>query len=871
MRYPPPAPLDSFLRTPIPVLEELSVDDSAAKLSGVLREQELMSRADSASSKWLCQMAGLQRNRGRIFAALAYADQALEVANREFDPLDITSACAVKASVQTIQGNYVSARQTLTAIPPVAIGKDSDAILAIYEESLGKLLLRAVGVESFEFNEATERYQRSLSLYEDLDDIPGQIRCLIGLSSVSSGDGRYFRALEYVDEGLELCAEFDDWRYLNQLIGCAAFAFRDQGYHQHVADLFQLSIDWSTFIGDRPQKIRSAIGLGEFYRMVFSPPRTTEFDKSLEILRKSVDEAQDCSMGPLMLQGQMALADLFHKAGDFDSQRKCRDLAEKWAKAEPFEGAIRVMDWNDLIGAALVVSRERRMASHLEEAIEGSADPFFVFDEREGSDPSHGDFINEFRNSAANNLLNINSTDIRLLSDLSEVAAFQGLRDVVIQVANKRSTFEDEISIVKENGEITWYARRVSPAGNGAVVTLRDISSNRKIEDALRNAADRAKEADRAKSEFLANMSHEVRTPINGVLGLAQLLGELDLDPTARKYVDGIASSGAILLKVIGDVLDLSKIEARKMHLDPQPTPLVPLLQDVIGLFEGKAAQGGIDLTLKIDPEVPDVIVVDGTGLRQVLANLVGNALKFTPAGAVHLSVVCENSQLMFRVTDSGVGVPPHLIDLIFEPFQRAVSESDGIDGTGLGLTISRRLIELMGGKISVVSKEGEGSTFYFSLPLTVGCVSEHEGVANLQPDEIRFDGFKVLLVEDNEVNVLVSEGMLEQLGCEITHAENGQVALECVRAAYFDLVLMDVRMPIMDGLAATRAIREMEGGTDKHVPIIALTAGALAQEKVACFDAGMDDYLVKPFSKTSLRDAMSRQFGPAGTRKQTI
>jgi len=858
----PPSPLDSFLQTPVPDLAQMGPEDSAWGLAAGFREQDLMAKVESRSAQWLCQMAGLQRNRGRMFAALAYVSQAIEVAHREESNLDLSKGHAIRATIQILQGNYNSARQTMAHVPPLAHGSATERVMAIYEETFAKLLLRSVGSTSFEFNEAKERFQRGFELYGDMDDKLGQIRCLIGLSSVTSGDGYYFRALEYVDTGIKLSSQIDDWRYLNQLLGCAAFAFRDQGYRQNVEDLFQLSIDWSTFIGDRPQKIRSVGGLGEYYRMIFNPPKPDGFDKSLELLRQAISEAEDCGMGPMMLENQMALANLFQKSGDAVSQRKCRELAEKWAKSEAFEGALRVMDWNDLIGNALQVSRERRMATRLEEAIEGSADPFFVFDTREGSDIGRGDLINEFRNSAANSLLGVDPNEVRLLTDLAEVPVFQGLRDPLFGAVNDRITYEDEIRLDVLDGETVWYARRVAPAGGGAVLTFRDITSNRKIEDALREAADRAHEADRAKSEFLANMSHEVRTPINGVLGLAQLLQELELEPTARKYVDGIASSGAILLKVIGDVLDLSKIEARKMPINPRPTRLQPLIEELMNLFSGRASEVAVDLSANIGVDVPDVVIVDDTSLRQVLANLIGNAIKFTREGSVGISVGLDQGRLRFEVTDTGIGVPSDLIEAIFEPFQRAGSEADGIDGTGLGLTISRRLVELMGGQLGVASKQGEGSTFTFTLPFEEGTITpQHESPVLVQA-EVRFDGLRVLLVEDNSVNVLVSEGMLAQLGCIVSHAEDGQLAVDQYREMRFDLVLMDVRMPVMDGLAATRAIREIEAGTDRHVPIIALTAGALSQEREACFESGMDDYLVKPFSKSALRETLFRRFG---------
>ncbi len=857
----PPSPLDTFLQIQIPVLEELAPNDPVLQLAAGYREQELMAKSEATSSTWLCHMAGLQRNRGRMFAALAYAGQALEVALRTGSDLEIANGYTIRSTIQIIQGNYISARQTLAEIPKLASGPSSREVMAVYEETMAKLLLRTVGSTAFEFDEAGERCQRAIELYEDLEDVQGQIRCLITLSSVTSGEGKYFRALEFVDAGLKLSAEINDWRYLNQLLGCAAFAFRDQGYRQHVDELFRLSIDWSTYIGDRPARIRCVGGLGEYFRMAYAPPKPFGFDKSLEYLRQAVAEAEECGLGPLMLENQMALANLFQKSGNEEAYLRCRELAEKLTKAEAFEGALRVLGWNDLIGNALEVSRERRMATRLGEAIEGSADPFFVFDMREGLENNHTDMINEFRNLAANALLGIEATEVRLLTDILDKPVFHGLRIPIENAVHGRAIFEDEIQISEQTFNAKWFMRRIAPAGQGAVVTFRDVTSNKQIEIALREAAEKAGEADRAKTEFLANMSHEIRTPINGVLGLAHLLRDTELQKTARKYVDGIISSGTILLKVIGDVLDLSKIEARKLQIHPGPTLLRPLANEVLALFEGRASRAEVQVDLEFDANIPDAVILDGPVLRQVLTNLVGNAIKFTRQGSVTLRVFRREQLLSFSVSDTGIGIPSHLLDSVFEPFQRAGSEADGIDGTGLGLTISRRLVDLMGGQLTVTSEHSIGSTFAFELPLVVGASSQDN--ETLQPIEVvfQFKGLKVLLVEDNSVNVLVSEGILDQLGCDVFHAENGKIAHEMFLASAYDLVLMDVRMPVMDGLEATRRIRESEAHVGTHVPIIALTAGALSQEREACFEAGMDDYLVKPFSKAMLRQAIANAF----------
>ena len=862
----PPSPHSGFLQVPIPSLGGLESSHPAWKLEAARAEELWIQQPDHESAGWIWQMAAIHRDRGRFEMALSYANTAAEKAQTNGIDSDYIQALAVRASVQVLQGNFNSARETLNRIRPLLIGVSDRKLVAVYEETLATLLLRMVGSTLFEFEEAGDRYTKAWALYEELGDIPGQLRCTVGMASVLSGRGQYFKALERIDQGLKLSKAHDLWSYTGQLLGCAAFAFRDQGYRQKVSDLFDLSLDWTTFVGDIPGRIRFLGGLAELGRMEYEPPAPDALDKTVAMMAQAIWEAKEIGAGPMMLEIQIALVNLYKKAGDRESAWKARVLADKIAQTEAFEGAHRVIDWSTFITDRLTVAREERIASRLEEAIEGSADPFLVFDPRQGSDASKFDLLNEFRNTAAANLLGISESGVWVLADLEQKPEFKGLSEPLMHAAVERQSFEDEVSLVDKSGAKVWYARRVAPAGTGAVLTFRDVTNRHQIEEALREAAQRAHEADRAKSEFLANMSHEVRTPINGVLGLAQLLADLPLEPVARKYVEGIVSSGNILLQVIGDVLDLSKIEARKMELSVGPTLLRPLVTDVIRLFEGQTFASGIALNVNFRNGVPDVVMLAAPSLRQVLANLVGNAIKFTPVGHIDVNVAVVNHALYFEVCDTGVGVRADRIDAIFDPFEQS-DLTQQVGGTGLGLTISKRLIELMGGNMGVTSSQGTGSCFFFTLPLVeADAIRTHSTPATMQED-IRFDGKRVLLVEDNPVNTLVSEGMLNRLGCEVTCVENGLEAVERFEEDRFDLVLMDMRMPVMDGISATRRIRESESTLGGHTPIVALTAGALTQEREACLAAGMDDYLGKPFTLRALRETIYRAIGELSER----
>ncbi|RYG35239.1 response regulator, partial [bacterium] len=344
-----------------------------------------------------------------------------------------------------------------------------------------------------------------------------------------------------------------------------------------------------------------------------------------------------------------------------------------------------------------------------------------------------------------------------------------------------------------------------------------------------------------------------IRTPLNGVLGLARMLAEIDLDPIQKAYVEDIVLSGDILLDLIGDVLDLSKIEAQNMKLAPAVVSLTNLVASIVKLFRGQAEERATTLSYRIEAGVPETVLVDGVRLRQILANLVGNAVKFTREGEVEIRVASKGERVVFEVRDTGIGIASNRLETIFDRFQQA--EEIGHDGTGLGLTIARALAQLKGGDIAVESELGCGSTFRVSLPLKP--VAEAPPTPNPSAS-LRFDGRRILLVDDNRVNMLVSSHALRKFGCEVVYAEDGRRALDILEGDRFDLILMDVRMPIMNGLDATQEIRRRESGS-RRTPIVALTAGALVQEQDECFEAGMDDFATKPVTFEAIRDVLAR------------
>jgi signal transduction histidine kinase/ActR/RegA family two-component response regulator len=374
-----------------------------------------------------------------------------------------------------------------------------------------------------------------------------------------------------------------------------------------------------------------------------------------------------------------------------------------------------------------------------------------------------------------------------------------------------------------------------------------------------------AEEANQAKSKFLAHMSHEIRTPMNGILGMAELLSRARLDTVQSRQVQAIAGCGKSLMAILNDLLDLSKIEAGRLQLELQGFELRRVVRECCELMSAQAADKGLSLVVELPDSLPQRVIGDALRLQQVLRNLLGNALKFTQHGGIIVSVrhATRAGELRFAVRDSGIGIEPEARQRLFKPFEQADnSTSRQYGGTGLGLSISRELVQLMGGSIGVDSTPGVGSEFHFTVPLPV----ERRGAdasacAAEQVAEAALDGVpRVLLVEDNEVNVLYAEAVLKDMGVVVSVARDGAQALAAVQSERFDLVLMDCNMPGMDGLSATPRLREIERRLGRRrTPVIAFSANVMADERSAFAAAGMDDFIAKPYRGEELRRMVER------------
>ena len=541
----------------------------------------------------------------------------------------------------------------------------------------------------------------------------------------------------------------------------------------------------------------------------------------------------------------------------------------------------------DALGTVLIrIEAERRLTESrnlLDGVLAASVDGVLAFRSLRSENGSIADFELVLANPASRRMVNAgHSLDPGTRMTALLPAHFNGdSLQPLIDVVESGKPFSLEFQTAPQNPG-HWLRLTATRLEDGITLTLSDISEAREATDTIIRAKDAAEAADRAKSEFLAVMSHEIRTPMNGVIGFTNLLLETDLDASQKEFVQTIHQCGDSLLNLINDILDFSKIEAGQVELESNPVSLTKCVEDVVYLNKQTVATRSLKLETEVAPNLPEFVFADYHRLRQILLNLVGNAVKFTREGSIRVKVArdAEGTEegtavpVRFEVIDSGIGIPKDKLPKLFKPFSQADSSTTRrYGGTGLGLAICRRLVELMGGGIKVESRAGVGSTFSFTIPFDPVPTEENrtDPARETTPKVISDRNFaadhplEILIAEDNRVNQQLISLVLARMGYRPDIAPDGRVATEAAAARPYDIILMDIQMPEVDGCEATRMIRNQErlriedGARLNPVYIIALTADAMQGDRDRCIQVGMNDYLSKPLRAPELRAALER------------
>ncbi|MFI5218478.1 MAG: ATP-binding protein [Bacteroidia bacterium] len=638
------------------------------------------------------------------------------------------------------------------------------------------------------------------------------------LGILYNGQRDTLKAIEFNKKALEIETEINSTDNMASVSHNLAMQYSDLGQYDSAKFYFTESIRLF-HINDKDARLRKPlINLGEVFRI------THEYDSAIFYMRNGIRNAIEVNDEESLGEGYWYIAKTFQDIGKSDSAKKYFQLAkENIERLQPQAGG--VFFYPDLAR-------------------------FYAWD---------GDYklAYEFLQKAmeAKDLV-FNAENNKVLKEM----------DAKYQAGRKEQEILKQEEQIKRQRILNYSM--IAIAIFFLLLIFFIYRSNRlkqKSNKLLAVAKEKAEQSEKFKQQFLANMSHEIRTPMNAVMGMTNLVLDTSLNSKQKFYLEGIKNSSETLLYIINDILDLSKIEAGKIELEKIDFSIRDMAEQVKQTLHHKAEEKGLEFITDIDSKIPDVLVGDPTRLNQVLMNLAGNAIKFTEKGSVTIEIkkTSYENVIRFSIIDTGIGIPQDKLQTVFESFSQAhSSDTRKFGGTGLGLTISRQLVEMMGGKISIDSEEGAGAAFSFEINCPVGSKERlNEQKSSEQIDGTILNGLKILVVDDNEYNRVVVHDTLMP-GVEITQAANGKETIGLIAQKDFDVILMDIQMPLMNGYEATRHIREKFDAPKNQIPVIALTASVVRSDLDKCRTAGMNDYVPKPFKASQLISAIAKATG---------
>jgi signal transduction histidine kinase/ActR/RegA family two-component response regulator/predicted negative regulator of RcsB-dependent stress response len=678
-----------------------------------------------------------------------------------------------------------------------------------------------------DYAQAIDYYSRSLKIEEEIGDKNGVGITLNNIGIIYDSQGDYAQAIDCYSRSLKIREEIGDKYLIATSLNNIGVTYKNQGDYAQAIDYCSRSLKIREEVGDKYSIAFSLDNIGNIYS------DQGDYTQAIDYFTRSLKISEEIEDKPGIATSLDNLGEPYLRQGNYS---KAISYGSRSLTLAREVGNVAVIE-----SAAEHLHESYKATSQYRKALEMQTLYFQMRDSIESEENQKAVMQQQFqydyeKKGLADSLAQVEKNLVMEMAFQKEIFKKDKARNILLALGL--------IALLLSGG--FWSRNRYV----------------RKTNRQLAIAKEQAERSEKYKQQFLANMSHEIRTPMHAISGMVKILKRNEHLPTQKTFLNAMHTSSDNLVVILNDVLDLSKIEAGKLDIENIPMSPTAVIENVTQILKYKAEEKGLQLNYHIEEEVPDLIMGDPTRLNQVLINLAGNAIKFTEKGSVDLFLKKENDQLRFIIKDTGIGIPKEKAETIFGAFEQAKdSTSRHYGGTGLGLSISKQLVELQQGKIWVESEDGQGSTFYFEIPLVIAA-ADAMSQDIITEDKLKMmasslEGIRILLAEDNAFNQMIAQDDLSFYieGVKIDLAENGALAVEKFNSGNYDLILMDVQMPEMNGFEATQKIREREKLEKRvvKIPIIAMTASLLKSEINNCYKAGMDDYIPKPYSPEEL------------------